>query len=61
MKTVLASEFKAECIALLKKRPEDKEPIVGDAAGRADRHRVEPIVTPKEARAAGTLKGLDGN
>jgi len=47
MKTVLVSEFKAKCIALLKKRPDRQRADRGDAAGRPIA-RVIPIVTPKK-------------
>ena len=56
MKTVLVSEFKAKCIALLKNVQKTKEPIVVTLRGEPIA-RVEPIVTPKKRVRLGTLKG----
>lgn len=56
MKTVLVSEFKAKCIALLKNVQKTKEPIVVTLRGEPIA-RVEPILKPKKRVQLGALKG----
>ena len=56
VKTVLISEFKAKCIALLKNVQKTKEPILVTLRGEPIA-RVEPVVTPKKRVRLGALKG----
>jgi prevent-host-death family protein len=56
MKTILVSEFKAKCIAVLKYVQQSGEPIVVTLRGRP-MARVEPISEAGRGKQLGTLKG----
>ena len=56
MKTILVSEFKAKCIAVLKDVQQSGEPIVVTLRGRP-MARVEPIDDAGHRKQLGTLKG----
>jgi prevent-host-death family protein len=56
VKTILVSEFKANCIGLLKQVQKTKKPLVVTLRGKP-LARVEPIVQPKKRVRLGALKG----
>ena len=56
MKTMLVSEFKAKCIAVLKEVERSKEPVVVTLRGRP-MARVEPWREEVQGKRLGTLKG----
>jgi len=56
MKTMLVSEFKAKCIAVLKEVQRSGEPVVVTLRGRP-MARVEPFTDGTHRKQLGTLKG----
>ncbi len=56
MKTMLVSEFKAKCIAVLKGVQQSGEPIVVTLRGRP-LARVEGVRDPSVGKQLGTLRG----
>ena len=57
MKTVLISDFKAKCIAMLKQVQKSGEPLTVTLRGRPIA-RVEPVVQHKSGkRPLGTMRG----
>lgn len=56
MKTILVSEFKAKCIALLKEVKKTGKPLTVTLRGEP-LVRVEPIHATKRTPKLGTLKG----
>jgi prevent-host-death family protein len=56
MKTMLVSEFKAKCIAVLKEVVRSGEPVVVTLRGRP-MARVEPFISSASGKQLGTLKG----
>jgi len=56
MKTVIISEFKAKCIAILREAQVSGEPILITRHGRA-LARIEPVVDPVAERRLGVHRG----
>ena len=56
MKTILVSEFKAKCIAILKDVERSGEPVVVTLRGRP-LARVEPVRGERPVKRLGLLKG----
>ncbi len=56
MKTMLVSEFKAKCIAILKQVQQSGEPVVVTLRGRP-MARVVPFTDDARGKQLGTLKG----
>jgi prevent-host-death family protein len=56
MKTMLVSEFKAKCIAVLKEVQRSGEPVVVTLRGRP-MVRVEPFTNGDHRKQLGALKG----
>ena len=56
MKTILVSEFKAKCIAVLKEVERSGEPVVVTLRGRP-MARVEPIIAEETGKQLGAMKG----
>ncbi len=56
MKTMLVSDFKAKCIAVLKEIQRSGEPVVVTLRGRP-MARVEPFANGAQRKQLGTLKG----
>jgi prevent-host-death family protein len=56
MKTMLISDFKAKCIAVLKEVARSGEPVVVTLRGRP-MARVEPFTDSASGKRLGTLKG----
>ena len=56
MKTVILSEFKAKCIAILKEAQRTGKPLVITRRGKP-LARVEPIPEDAAGRKLGTLRG----
>jgi prevent-host-death family protein len=56
MKTMLVSDFKAKCIAVLKEVARSGEPVVVTLRGRP-MARVEPFTDTSAGKRLGTLKG----
>jgi len=56
MKTMLVSDFKAKCIAVLKEVQRSGEPVVVTLRGRP-MARVEPLSAGNHRKVLGTLKG----
>lgn len=56
MKTMLVSEFKAKCIAVLKEVQRSGEPVVVTLRGRP-MARVEPLTNGAHRKQLGVLKG----
>ena len=56
MKTMLVSDFKAKCIAVLKEVQRSGEPVVVTLRGRP-MARVEPCTDATHRKQLGTLKG----
>ena len=56
MKTMILSEFKAKCIAVLKQAQREREPLVVTRWGHPIA-RIEPVVDELPSRKLGRLKG----
>ncbi len=56
MKTMLVSEFKAKCIAVLKGVEQSGEPVVVTRRGRP-MARVEAVGEPQRGKQLGALRG----
>ena len=56
MKTMLVSDFKAKCIAVLKEVQRSGEPVVVTLRGRPVA-RVEPLTHGAQRKQLGSLKG----
>jgi len=56
MKTMLVSDFKAKCIAVLKEVERSREPVVVTLRGRPVA-RVEPFTAEAPVKRLGVLKG----
>ena len=56
MKTIVISEFKAKCIAVLNEAQRTKEPVIVTRRGRPIA-RVEPIHESGTTRQLGVLRG----
>jgi len=56
MKTILVSEFKAKCIAILKEVQRSGEPVVVTLRGRP-MARVAPFTEGTQAKRLGALRG----
>jgi prevent-host-death family protein len=56
MKTMLVSDFKAKCIAVLKEVERTREPVVVTLRGRP-MARVEPFTGGPHGKQLGVLKG----
>ena len=56
MKTMLVSDFKAKCIAVLKEVERTGQPVVVTLRGRP-MARVEPFTEEAKVKRLGTLKG----
>jgi prevent-host-death family protein len=56
MKTMVISEFKAKCIAVLKEAQRVKQPLVVTLRGKP-LARIEPIVGDTPQRRLGAMKG----
>ena len=54
MRTVIISEFKAKCIAVINQMNQDNEPIIITRRGKPVA-RIEPLLTERPARKLGTL------
>lgn len=56
MKTVILSNFKAQCIALLREAQRNNEPILVTRRGRP-LARIEPVHEPAPSRRLGRQRG----
>ena len=56
MKTVIISEFKAKCIAILKEAQRTREPVVVTRRGKPVA-RIEPIIEDAPSRQLGADRG----
>lgn len=56
MKTMLVSDFKAKCIAVIKEVQRSGEPVVVTLRGRP-MVRVEPVADSDQRKQLGALKG----
>lgn len=56
MKTVIISEFKAKCIAILKEAQRTREPVVVTRRGKPVA-RIEPIIEDAPSRQLGAQRG----
>ena len=56
MKTVIISEFKAKCIAILKEAQRTREPVVVTRRGKP-LARIEPIIEGAPLRQLGAQRG----
>lgn len=57
MKTMLISEFKAKCIAVIKEAQRTREAVIITRRGRPVA-RVEPIVDDDKERQLGVFRGM---
>ncbi len=56
MKTIILSEFKANCIAILREAQRTAEPLIVTRRGRP-LARIEPVQEPMPKRRFGTQRG----
>ncbi len=56
MKTVIISEFKAKCIAILREAQRTREPVVVTRRGKP-LARIEPIIEGAPTRQLGAVRG----
>ena len=56
MKTIVISEFKAKCIAILKEAQRTREPVIVTRRGKP-LARIEPILEDASRRQLGALRG----
>ncbi len=56
MKTIIISEFKAKCIAILKEAQRTREPVIVTRRGKP-LVRIEPIPEDATSRQLGALRG----